>query len=190
MSDNIKSLLDQGYQARREHRFAEAKSIYIEAVAQARSNAEPSLLVRSLTGLGGIERDLGDIESSLQQYREAVSICRTIDAPLTLAHTVRHVGDILRGSNQLEAALPCYVEALEIYRNHPQTGTLDLANTLRGYALLEAALGHNDSAIALWKEAGTLYNQVWQEPNSPFTEADLMPGILESQRQIAQLSAR
>ena len=190
MSDSINSLLDQGYQARREHRLADAKSIYIEAVAQARQSGEQLLLVQSLTRLGGIERDLGGVESSLQQYREAVSICRTLNSPLTLAHTIRHVGDILRGSNQLEAAMLCYVEALEIYRNQPQTGTLDLANTLRGYALLEAALGHNESAIALWKEAGTLYNQVWQEPNSPFTEADLMPGILESQRQIAQLSAR
>lgn len=188
MSDSIKSLLDQGYQFRREHRFAEAKSIYSEAVAQASNGAEPSLLVQSLTRLGGIERDLGNIEGSLQHYREAVSICRTLNSPLTLAHTIRHVGDILRGSNQLDAALPCYVEALEIYRNHPETGTLDLANTLRGFALLEAAMGNAESAITLWRETGALYNQVWQEPNSPFSEADLMPGILESQRQIALLA--
>jgi tetratricopeptide (TPR) repeat protein len=188
MSESIKSLLDQGYQARREHRLTQAKAIYSEAVSQARGFGEPSLLIQSLTRLGGIERDLGGIEPALQHYREAVEICRPIDAPLTLAHTIRHVGDILRESGQLEAALPCYVEALEIYRNHPQTGTLDLANTLRGFALLEAALGHNESAIALWRETGILYNQVWQEPDSPFTEADLKPGILESQRQIALLA--
>lgn len=190
MSDGIKSLLDQGYQARREHRLAEAKSIYGEAVAEARSSGELLLLSQSLTRLGGIERDLGNIESSLQHYREAVSVCRSIDAPLTLAHTIRHVGDILRESRQLEAALPCYVEALEIYRSHPNTGTLDLANTLRGFALLEAALGHNESAIALWQETGALYDQVWQEPESPYSEADLTPGIAESQRQIARLTAR
>jgi tetratricopeptide (TPR) repeat protein len=188
MSDGIKSLLDQGYQARRDHRLAEGKSIYNEAVAQARQSGEPSLLVQSLTRLGGIERDLGEIESSLQRYREAVSICRSLDSPLTLAHTIRHVGDILRESAQLEAALPCYREALEIYRSHPETNMLDLANTLRGYALLEAALGQTETAIALWQETRALYNQVWQEPESPYSEADLKPGILESQRQIAQLS--
>jgi len=29
---------------------------------------------------------------------------------------------------------------------------------------------------------------VWQEPGSPFTQADLAPGIAESRRQIALLS--
>lgn len=191
MPDEVRSFLDKGYQARREHRLADAEALYNHAVTLARNCGEPVLLVQALTRLGGVERDLEKIEDSLQRYQQAVSICRTLPdsgAPLLLAHTVRHVGDILRESGQLNAALPCYVEALEIYRTHPQTGTLDLANTLRGYALLEAALGDNESAIALWQETGDLYNQVWQEPESPFSEADLKPGILESRRQIALLA--
>lgn len=182
-SESIESLLNQGYQARRARQHAEAKTAYEQAVSQSRS-----LLVESLTRLGGIERDLGNIDASLQHYQEAVAICRTIDEPLTLAHTIRHVGDILRESGQLEAAQPCYEEALAIYRNHPQTGTLDLANTLRGFALLQAALGANQDAIASWKEAGTLYDQVWQEPDSPYSQADLTPGVEESKRQIALLA--
>lgn len=188
MSEAIQTLLEQGRQRRNEHRHAEAKAIYSDALSQARAEAEPAQLVQALTRMGTIERDLGNTDSALEHYREAVDICRTLDAPLTLAHTIRHVGDILRGSGQLDLALPCYREALEIYRNHPETGTLDLANTLRGFALLEAKLGHTSEAVTLWQETGSLYNRVWREPGSPFSEADLAPGIAESARQVALLA--
>jgi tetratricopeptide (TPR) repeat protein len=149
-----------------------------------------SLLAQSLTGLGQIERDQGDIEASIQHYQQAASIYRALDNPLRLAHTIRHVADMLRESGQPNAALPCFEEALAIYRSHPARGTLDLANALRGYALLQTDFGKIPAAIELWKEAGTLYDQVWQEPNSPYKQSDLAPGIAESQDQVAALSAR
>jgi tetratricopeptide (TPR) repeat protein len=189
MASTLESLLEQGYQARREHRLADAKRTYEEAVELSRQSNHPADLAIALKGLGQIERDLQEIEASLQHYQESAGLYRTLDNPLALAHTVRHVGDILRGSNQLAAAKPCYEEALGIYRSHRETNTLDLANTLRGFALLQSSLGQKAEAIALWQEAGDLYNQVWQEPGSPYKESDLAPGIAESQRQIALLSA-
>jgi len=188
MSDDIKSLLQDGQQARREGRLPDAKRLYVQAVELSRAESDLLLIAQSVTRLGVSERDLGNVESALGHYREALAIYRGLDDPLALAHTVRHLGDILRGSGQLEAARPCYAEALEIYRTHPETGTLDLANTLRGMALLGAALGNTDEAIKLWTEAGALYDQVWQEPNSPFTQADLAPGVEESKRQVALLA--
>jgi len=185
----VESLLKQGYQARREHRLEDARSLYTQAVDQCKKSDDRIDLARSLTRLSGIERDLREIDASLQHYQDAVAIYRTLDAPLALAHTIRHVGDILRESGQLAPALPCYEEALRIYRNHSDTGTLDLANTLRGFALLQAELGNPQAAIEMWQETGALYNQVWQEPGSPFTESDLTPGAAESKRQIALLSA-
>jgi tetratricopeptide (TPR) repeat protein len=188
MSSDVASLLNQGYQARREHRLADAGSAYAQAVNLCRNANDPTLLAQSLERLGGIERDLQNIASALKLYREAAAIQRTLNEPLSLAHTIRHVGDIFRESGQLSDALPYYEEALTIYRSHPETGTLDLANTLRGFALLKSALGEADAAIAMWQEAGALYNHVWQEPGSPYKEADLAPGIAESQRQIALLT--
>ena len=190
MSAAIESLLKEGYQARRAHRPNDAKAAFAQAVALCEEHQNQFLLAQSLTGLGQIERDLGEIDTSLQHYQQAVSIFRTLDNPLRLAHTVRHVGDILRESNQPAPALPCYEEALAIYRSHLETNTLDLANTLRGYALLQAERGNPQVAIGLWKEAGTLYNQVWQKPGSPFSESDMTPGIAESKKQIALLANR
>jgi tetratricopeptide (TPR) repeat protein len=190
MANAIESLLKEGYEARRAHHSNDAKAAFAQAVALSQESQNQTLFAQSLTGLGQIERDLGEIEASLEHYQQAVSIFRALDNPLRLAHTIRHAGDILRESNQHAPALPCYEEALAIYRSHPETNTLDLANTLRGFALLQSELGKPQAAIELWKEAGALYNQVWQEPGSPFKEADLAPGITESKRQIALLSGR
>ena len=174
MDETAESLLNRGYQARREHRLADARQIYTEAVDLCRESNDQVHLAQSLTRLGGIERDLGEIEASLLHYQEAVAICRTLDDPLRLAHTVRHVGDILRESNQLAPALPCYEEALAIYRSYAETDSLDLANTLRGYALLNSALGEYRKAAALWKEVCALY-----------AHANVQAGVAESEYQTA-----
>jgi len=178
MASTAESLLEQGYQARKDHRLDEARALYAEAVDWCRKNNEPAMLARSLARLGAIDRDLREIDRSLQRYQEAVAIYRTLDAPMNLAHTIRHVGDILRETGRLVPALPCYEEALAIYRSHPGADALDLANTLRGYALLKSSLGETEAAKSLWQEAGSLYAQV-----------DVQAGVEESERQVAQLSA-
>jgi tetratricopeptide (TPR) repeat protein len=190
MSSEVASLLNQGYEARREERLEDARKAYAEAVQLCRLASDQAILAQALKRLGGIERDLHNIESALDHYREAATIQRTLDDGPALAHTVRHIGDILRESGQLGAAPPFYEEALSIYRSHPEADTLDLANTLRGFALLKSALGEPEAAIALWQEAGALYGQAWQEPDSPWTEADMAPGVAESRRQIALLISR
>jgi tetratricopeptide (TPR) repeat protein len=177
MGSTTETLLRQGYQARREDRLAEAKARFEEAVGLSRAADDSAMLARALTGLGQIERDLHEIAAALGHYEDAVSIYRTLDDPLVLAHTVRHVGDILRSQGKLELAAPCYGEALEIYRRHAETPPLDLANALRGYALLKASVGDKKVSAKLWQEAGVLYAAVGVEA-----------GVAESERQVAQLT--
>jgi tetratricopeptide (TPR) repeat protein len=72
--------------------------------------------------------------------------------------------------------VPHYNEALEIYRSHVQTPPLDLANALRGFALLQANLGKTEEAKQLWQEARDLY-----------ADQDVQAGVDEADRQIAHL---
>jgi hypothetical protein len=65
------SLLNQGFQARREHRHQDAKAAYTEAVAQSRQASESGILAQSLKRLGGIERDLGNTAAALELYHPA-----------------------------------------------------------------------------------------------------------------------
>ena len=84
----------------------------------------------------------------------------------------------MRGEGRLAPAEICYVEAIELYRWHTETPPLDLANAMRGYALLQERLGNNDEAVALWREARELYAQV-----------NVLAGVEEGDRRIERLSS-
>jgi tetratricopeptide (TPR) repeat protein len=177
-NEAIEILLRQGNRARRQNRRAEAIALFAEAVELCRTVGDQPMLARALARMGQSERDLGILEVSLKHYQDAVEIYRTLDDPLVLALTVRHVGDILRNLTRLELAESCYVEALAIYRNSPQTSPLDLANAIRGFAILKADTGDAEAARQLWQEARRLYAAV-----------NVQPGVAESEWQIAHLTA-
>lgn len=177
MADAIDNLLTQARSAR----FGspdEAKRDLIAAVGMARAGPDRMQLAQALTALGQIERDLGHTEEALRHYEEAAAIYRTADAPLKLAHTVRHIGDIHGHEGQLKLAEPCYSEALTIYRAQVDTSPLDMANALRGLALLKEAVGATQEAIAIWEEAGKLYASV-----------NVEAGVAESKRRIELLNS-
>jgi tetratricopeptide (TPR) repeat protein len=177
MSGAPEKLLKQGYQARREDRLTAAKAHFAEAIDLCRQADDRAMLARALTGRGQIESDLHETSAALSDYEDAVAIYRTLDDPLVLAHTVRHVGDILRRQGKLELAAPCYSEALALYRANEQTPPLDLANAIRGYALLSADSGERANARLLWNEARDLYAAV-----------EVPEGVAESERQIDRLT--
>ena len=118
----------------------------------------------------------GDVASALDRYQAAVKALRTIDAPERLAHTIRHVADIQRKLNLSSTAEANYAEALALYRAEPATGKLDLANALRGYALLREDTGDLAAARAMWLEARELYRAL-----------ALQPGVDESRRHLEML---
>lgn len=166
-------LISAGCKARTENRLADARATFAEAVAVCRSAEDQPQLARSLTGLGQIERDLGNNALALQHYCEAVGIIRTLDDPDRLAHTVRHVADILRHEHRVDEARICYGEALTIYRQRSGTKALDLANAIRGFALLNEAAGEKPAAMELWREAKNLYQSL-----------GLDAGVQESERHL------
>jgi len=176
MSHAIDSLLSRATRARVEHRYGDARRDLIQAVESSRKSKDQPRLARALAALGQIERDLHNDDVALHVYEEAVETYRALDDPLKLAHTMRHVGDILRHMGRLAAARTSYAEALGIYRAHPETPPLELANMLRGYALLKEALGEKLQAREMWEEAGSLY-----------ADANVEAGVVESARKIAVL---
>jgi tetratricopeptide (TPR) repeat protein len=176
MADAVANLLAQARHARFENP-ADARQSLVEAVALARKAKDRLQLAQALTALGQIERDLHHADEALRHYEEAVALYRTADAPLKLAHTVRHLGDIHQDQEQLKLAEPCYDEALAIYRAHKETPPLDLANAIRGLALLKEAVGDTKKVRELWEEARDLYASV-----------NVEAGVKESERRLALLA--
>jgi len=93
---------------------------------------------------------------ALQSYREAVAVCRSLGDAHVLAHTLRHVADIERELGEMSFADASLAEALDIYRN-ARPDHLELANTIRIAALISEGTDRMESAIALWREAASLY---------------------------------
>ncbi|MGB7761633.1 MAG: tetratricopeptide repeat protein [Bryobacteraceae bacterium] len=179
MSDAPHDLIASGYEARRRGRLDDARRLFSEAVEHCRGAADQAVLARSLTGLGQAERDLKNNVQALQYYGEAARIYRSLPDPLLFAHTIRHVGDILRHEGSMEQARTCYEDALAVYRDHADTPVLDLANSLRGFALLSVDAGETERAKALWQEARALY-----------FAANVQPGVQESDAQIERLAGK
>jgi tetratricopeptide (TPR) repeat protein len=153
-------LISSGYQARRDQRLDDARDCFSRALNLTGRSGDRLQTAQAHAGLGQIERDRKNIGAALKHYQIAVELYRKQDNPLALAHTVRHVADILLGEGNLEQAQRNYEEALALYRTNEKTPALDLANALRGYALLMGELGHNEEAGMLWLETQGLYEQL------------------------------
>ena len=128
--------------------------------------------------LAYVERNLRDQESSQEHYRQAGEIYRSLGNPLKTANTIRHAADLLREQKRLDEAEVLYVESLEIYRRQKDTPPLDLANAIRGFALLKEDVGDRKEALSLWREARDLYELT-----------GIAAGVSESDRRIGLLIA-
>ena len=114
--------------------------------------------------------------ANVLKYQLAVSLARALGDPLMRAHSIRHLADAYRRRGQAELAEPAYQEALSIYREHQEAKPLDLANALRGLAILKESTGAHSEARRLWQEAHDLYVKV-----------DVSSGVAESAARLAAL---
>ena len=68
---------------------------------------------------------------------------------------------------------------MDIYRNHELTAPPDLANAIRGLAILKYDADESEEARELWQEAGELYASV-----------NIEAGVAESSRRLALLAQK
>jgi len=179
MSEQSEKLRTRALEARRENRLTDAEQDLIQAVALGRETSPDIDLARALTALGQIERDLHHHDAALKLYEEAAAIYREKRDVTKLAHTIRHIGDIHRHEGRVSLAEPCYREAIELYRAEDKTAPLDLANAIRGFALLKDDAGESMQAKLLWEEARDLYAAV-----------NVKEGVAESTRHLTLLAGR
>jgi tetratricopeptide (TPR) repeat protein len=176
MSESVGTLMKRAQEARRERRGEDARRDLIAAVEMARSAEHRGELAQALTGLGQIERDAGNYDAARAHYEEAAEIYRMQGEPQRLAHALRHIGDILQDQGRGRLGEAYVREALELYRADTRTAPLDLANAIRGLAVIKQGLGASGQARALWVEAKDLYASVGVDA-----------GVRESEKRIAEL---
>jgi tetratricopeptide (TPR) repeat protein len=172
------SLLELARIAKKERRLEEAAELFRKALTECVPSDSPAMCATLYEELAYVERNLQDLNTSLKLYRQASRVYRDLGNTLKAAHTMRHAADILREQKRVDEAAPLYTEALEIYRKHNDTPPLDLANAIRGFALLKEGVGDRTEALMLWREARDLYELTGVEA-----------GVLESDRRIGLLIA-
>lgn len=176
MNAELETLMQRALQARQDNRPQDAKRDRTAALELCRREGSQAELASALTGLAQIERDLHNNQAALAHYEEAIAIYRSANTPPRLAHTIRHVADIHRHERRYDLAAAGYHEALTLYRGHHETSKLDLANTLRGFAILKEETGEDVQARAFWQEAKELYAAV-----------NVSAGVAESSRRLEAL---
>ena len=118
------------------------------------------MLAAEAISKGRKARKENNLSVAREHYTEAARIYRDQNDLMAYAHTIRHIADMhLEEMNVVEAKELCE-EALEIYRSSLNTKVLDLANTLRPYALLSEKMGNVELAKQLWQEARNLYGSL------------------------------
>lgn len=156
-----------------------AHTLFRKALKEGKRALNDGLKAELLIALAKIDRDRGWKEDARVHYGMAAQIIRGLDKPLALAHTLRHEADILREQKKVCEAEAIYNDVLALYRTNPDHRPLDLANALRGYALLKARIGDVRASIQLWQEAGAIYESLGLEA-----------GVAESRAQITVLSVQ
>jgi len=171
----LKELLAHGYRARAENDPAESRAAFFEAVRIASLEADRPSLAEALCGLAQAERDIGALGPASHQYANATLLYREIGPPARLAYALRHEADVLREMCRPAEAQPLYLEAETIYRQLGGQAVLDLANTLRGLALVNESAAKMDASKAPWQEAHELY-----------AKCNVEAGIAECNKKLSQ----
>src|SRR5271156_2369225 len=159
MVETFQEQFAHGYQARRENRLADSRAIFLKAVRSASEEGDRPALAEALCGLGQAERDIGSLEPARHHYANAAVLYRQIGPPERLAYALRHEADILRNLDLPAEAEPLYLEAEGIYRQQGEDADLDLANTLRGLALVNESTGKTAASRSLFEQARDLYTR-------------------------------
>jgi tetratricopeptide (TPR) repeat protein len=176
MAETFQEQFARGYQARREGRAADSRAIFIKAVRSAAEEGDRPSLAEALCGLGQAERDIGNLPAARHHYQSAAVLYREIGPAARLAYVLRHEADILREENLPAEAEPLYLEAEGIYRQQGEKATLDLANTLRGLALVYESLSKADASRSLFDQARVLY-----------AKCDVKAGVAECEEKLRNL---
>jgi tetratricopeptide (TPR) repeat protein len=172
-----KILIEQGRKARLDRRLEDARSLFRQALKECCSDDDPRLEAELHAELAYVERALHDEQSAEADYRKATEMFRTLGDRLRTAHNMRHLADILRETGKPREAAPFYSESIEFFRKSGEY-PLQLANALRGMALMQGDLKDFAGSLQSWAEAKALYQMV-----------SVDAGVAESRKRIDDLMA-
>lgn len=156
MNTDIVNLLQQAKEHRNDANYVTAQDLLIQAYNLCEPNNFNSL-GKVYAFLGQLEQDHKAYNKALLMYNKALHAFQKSNDEEKIAYTVRHIADLHQELGQHQIAEENYQKALSTYRAYVNAPSLDLANTLRGFALLQEGVGNKPAAKEAWVEARTIY---------------------------------
>jgi len=173
--NDIDRLLEQAWAYRREGNFKAARDL-VENAHKLCKDTDFEYIARIFHIYAQFESDLENYPSALELNQKSLSFYEQIDNPDKKSHSMRHIADIHRRLGNYGESEKSYQQALTIFREYSRARQSDLANMLRGLALVSENLGKTAQAIEAWQEAQSIYQQL-----------GLQNGVDEAAKKIAQL---
>lgn len=159
MSPDVDMLLEEAWGKRRESQYDEARTLLNTAREQCGEEDYDALGRISHISMQ-LDRDLGKLSEALELCRRSLSYYQRTHNPDRIAHSTRHLADLLRQLDEDEESERCYRKAIGIYRDDPGQQAANLANALRGLALVLEKRRNIEEAINAWREAKSLYKSL------------------------------
>ena len=174
--NEIQKLLDEAWDKRRVQKYEEALQLTEEAQNLC-EEGNFDFLGRIFHIYMQVERDQSNMTEALEYCKQSLEYYTKAGNKPGIAHSTRHMADLQQDLGLNAEAEQNYRKSINLYKNNPQTNEADLANTLRGMALVLEKNGNIKEAAATWKQAKELY-----------VSCSIKQGVKEAEAKIKSLS--
>lgn len=154
--------MDRGGKAVGARQPEEACDLFAQAVAEARFQENPQLLIDALMALGQTENGLRHPATAADCYREAAAVAEDSAAPARQAEALVEVAEILFHQQRTGQAAEVCDRVLAIPQKAENDAPRARARALHLLARLQENTANSEELILLWQAAATLY-EVAQE---------------------------
>ena len=162
MQSEISELLRKAWQKRGEDKHDEVR-VLLRKVLELCEEEDYDTLGRIYHIFMQLEYDQENLTEALELSSKSVSYYKKANNPDRIAHATRHMADLQRHLNLDSQSEDSYRYAIDIYREIAATRRGDLANALRGFALVLEKRGKVEAAIDTWGEVKALYQSLGLE---------------------------
>lgn len=175
---DIQKLLEDAWVRRRENNYKEAETLVTKAKELCKED-DFIFLGRIYHVTMQFEYDRKNYTKALQLCQESLSYYKKSKDLNKIAHSTRHIADLEYHLGNYDNSEEFYKASLKLYRENKNTNSLDMANALRGYAILLEKNKKGLEAIQIWTGAKQYYEA-----------SNIKAGINEANKKIKLLQTK
>ena len=159
MKSEVANLLEKAWVKRREEKYEEVESLLAEA-RELCGEEDFDALGRIYHIYMQIDYDKGDFTKALDFCHQSLMYYKKLGLPEKIAHSTRHLADLQCHLGQHAESENNYQKAINMYKESSSLQAGNLANALRGFAIVLENLNKLNEARTTWSEVKTLYQSL------------------------------